>query len=94
MLECGKHFDKDFRTLKGSGLAFVVAELESEYSLPPVACIGSRSRYIVPAAAVVVVAGALAVEAGNIWPKRLQSLPFAVNGHDPRQCSQTKIPRP
>lgn len=67
MLECGKHFDKDFRTLKGWGLAFVAAELESEYSLPPVACIGSRSRYIALAA---VVAGAVAVEAGNRWQKR------------------------
>lgn len=67
MSECGKHSDKDFRRPKGSGLAFVVAERESEYSLPPVACIGSRSRYIVLAA---VVAGALAVEAGSRWQKR------------------------
>lgn len=91
MLECGKHFDKDFRTPTGSGLAFVVVERESEYSLPRLACIGSRSRYTAPAA---VVAGALAVEAGSRWPKRWQSLPYAVNGRDPRRCSQTKIPRP
>lgn len=91
MLECGKHFDKDFRTPRGSGLAFVVVERESEYSLLRVACIGSRSRYTAPAAVVV---GALAAVAGSRWPTRLQSLPDAVNGRGPRRCSQTKIPRP
>jgi hypothetical protein len=87
-LEFDKHSDTDSHTLMSLDLVFaVVVARELEWARAPAERTDSWQQYIVA----VVVAGV-----DSTWPMTMMSWSwlFSVTFHDPRQCSQTKIPRP